>query len=887
MKRQWVTLAVALWVVAAADLVSMPSLAQTGSTDAETPRRRVLTRAPKLVRFVEAPYPEAEKATGRTGSTLLQLAITAEGAVQHVVVLASAGPAFDEAAMAAARQFVFEPAEIDGKPAPVKITYRYDFVFKPEKKTTADFTGVVRDRKTGNALAGVSVRLATGQAAVTDVQGRFRIVDVTPGKINVMLIAPNLTPVGTAETFEEGKELDAVYDLETKPVGKPGAEADDFEVVVVTAQLDKKVVSTEVTTEQSRFVPGAQGDVLKVVENLPGVARAAVGSAQLVVWGAAPQDTRVYVNGVRIPALYHEGGLRSVIHTDLVRTVELAPGGYGSAFGRGLGGLITVQLRPLDENVFHGAVAADLIDASGAIRVPITDRIHVAVAARRSHLDWMLSRATSRDVGEFVPIPTYYDVQGRIGYNVGPSEHIEAGTLLSSDTISRNLTSQDPADTKRESKQMGFERVYVRYDKRLSDGAAVEVVPWVGKDHSKISNRFGTVPAEMDVDSWVYGLRATWKGHAAPWLNSMVGLDAEIVSSTLTRSGSITSPPREGDIRVFGQPPADQVNADRWDAAMASLAPFTELDFGLVEDRLHVIPGIRFEPYLVQGSRLTPAQGETPAIGFTRQEIAMEPRLSVRFAATDRITAKAAIGRYHQGPQPEDLSAVFGNPLLGLAMATHYLAGSTFRVLEKTNIETTVFLSRSDDLVIRNPSPSPLLAQALVQGGQGRAYGIQILVRQDLTDRFFGWLSYSIMRSERTDVPDGNYRLFDYDQTHVLTGLVSYNLGRGFDVGGRVRCSTGYPRTPVVGAYYDSRHDIYQPLFGAHNATRVPPFYQIDLRAAKRFKIDWSELEVYLDLQNVSNRSNPEEIVYNYNFTQRGYITGLPLLPVLGARWSW
>jgi len=45
--------------------------------------------------------------------------------------------------------------------------------------------------------------------------------------------------------------------------------------------------------------------------------------------------------------------------------------------------------------------------------------------------------------------------------------------------------------------------------------------------------------------------------------------------------------------------------------------------------------------------------------------------------------------------------------------------------------------------------------------------------------------------------------------------------------------------------------------------------------------------EIYLDVQNVTNHSNPEEIVYNTTYTQRGYITGLPILPVFGARVTW
>jgi hypothetical protein len=148
-------------------------------------------------------------------------------------------------------------------------------------------------------------------------------------------------------------------------------------------------------------------------------------------------------------------------------------------------------------------------------------------------------------------------------------------------------------------------------------------------------------------------------------------------------------------------------------------------------------------------------------------------------------------------------------------------------------------------------------------------------------------VSYSILRSERKDAPNLNWRLFDYDQSHVFTALGSYDLGHGFDVGLRFRFATGYPRTPVIGAYKDASTGTYEPIFGAQNSIRIPSFYALDARLAKRFKFAHSELEVYLDVQNVTNHSNPEEIVYNTNYTQRGYITGLPILPVVGARWAW
>ena len=106
------------------------------------------------------------------------------------------------------------------------------------------------------------------------------------------------------------------------------------------------------------------------------------------------------------------------------------------------------------------------------------------------------------------------------------------------------------------------------------------------------------------------------------------------------------------------------------------------------------------------------------------------------------------------------------------------------------------------------------------------------------------------------------------------------------EVGLRARYATGFPRTEVVDAYYDARRDIYQPRFGAHNQLRIPGFVQLDARASKRFTIGGTELDLYLELQNVTNRENAEEIVYDADYSEREDITGLPILPVAGARWT-
>src|SRR5204863_8674955 len=118
----------------------------------------------------------------------------------------------------------------------------------------------------------------------------------------------------------------------------------DDQETIRSARIKKEVVETRIRTEEARRVPGTQGDTLKVVQNLPGVGRSSFGSGQLIVWGSSPQETRVVVDGVEIPALYHVGGLRSTVNADLVKSIDLSPGAYGAEYGRGLGGLVRVEL---------------------------------------------------------------------------------------------------------------------------------------------------------------------------------------------------------------------------------------------------------------------------------------------------------------------------------------------------------------------------------------------------------------------------------------------------------------------------------------------------------------------------------------------------------------
>ncbi len=295
-------------------------------------------------------------------------------------------------------------------------------------------------------------------------------------------------------------------------------------------------VSAALDAEAARHLPGTGGDPALAAQDLPGVARAAPGATGLVVWGAAPAESRVLFDGVEIPALTHFGGFRSTVGAELVGRIDVVPGAYGAEYGRALGGLVRIEPRPLETSGAHLVLDANLLDGGASLRGGV-GRLRLAAAARTSYLDRTYGRALpastldSTSAQSLFPIPRYSDAQIEAALPVGERATLRAFALASFDRVRRELggdTAGLPART--DDQHADWWRAAVTYEER-GDDDGLGATLYAGGDHTSDQQQFGAVPASQSVASREVGLRARYRARLAPAWRLTVGLDGWLQSS--------------------------------------------------------------------------------------------------------------------------------------------------------------------------------------------------------------------------------------------------------------------------------------------------------------------------------------------------------------------
>lgn len=893
--------------VAAARLLLLVLLAAGGPARGQTdtvrersePRAPAprLTKAPVLLSFVEADYPAQAQQRGLAGPVTLELTLDAAGRVSAAVVLTAPDPSLATAALAAARRFVFSPAEVDGRPAPIRLRYVYRFVLQapfaprlppwleePASETGAAaptappapevVVGRVREQGTRLAVAGAVIALPElGLELRSDAEGRFGVPRVPPGLYRVRAVSPTHKPETVEAVVRAGEQTTITFYLE------PLVE-DPFVTVVRGARRQTSVSRITLERRELTTVPGTFGDPVRVVQNLPGLARAPFVAGALLIRGAAPEDSGTYLDGIEIPQLFHFLGGPSVLNPEFLERIDYYAGNADARYGRLIAGVVDISSRSTETKRLRGSVDINLLNAGVFLATPLTERVSVAAAVRRSYIDALLPPILSLSRRKATTVvPVYYDYQGRVEVRLRGGDRLALLAFGSDDQL--DIATNDPQDDTAIdfAAKLRFHRLVGTWEHAFAGGRGrSRLQPYLGVDNVG----FGAGTARVDILSLGGGLREDAELRVAPGALLRAGLDFALREASFDARIPLPVPYRNPAAPVGGDGGPGggggltaEVQPVRVDQLLGSLGGY----LGAVLDltgRLQLLPSLRVDGFFYYEENL---------------RLAVDPRLSARYRLDAATVLKGGAGLYTKAPEPQESNAFTGNPKLVLAHAAQFSAG-----VERTLFVPELLLDaqlyfnyrydnsvRTDEVIVGAEGVRP---RRWVSDGTGYSYGLELLLKHDVTQRLYGWVAYTLSWARQQLLAGDPPARFAFDQRHILTLVGSYRFGRGWEAGLRFRLVSGGPRTPVLGGLLDGDSGLYAPILGPEGGADGPLFHQLDLRLEKGWLFDLWRFSVYLDVQNVYNAANPEATVYDYRYREAGPIRGLPLLPTLGVKGS-
>jgi len=763
---------------------------------------------PVPIGSIEVPWPEGVAPPATPIEVEVALLIDESGAVTEVRLVRGAGTPWDEAVLAACRAFRFQPARWNGVPAAVEVPFVQRFTApepppdeegEEEAVLDAAIEGEVIEMGTRRIVPGAAIVATVGDRpyrAESDAAGRFSL-RLPAGEAQVEVEMPGYKRFLVAETLPAGESLRVRYLVER-------ISYNPFEQLVIGKATRQEVTRTTLRDRELRRVPGTFGDPFRVVSTMPGVGQMFSLLDYPIIRGASPGSSGILLDGDRIPQLFHFLAGPAVIHPEFLDRIDFYPGAFPIEYGGYTGGIVDGITRAGAPDERRLEIGADLLNTSLFVRQPLGSSVTGTIAGRYGYPGMLLS-AFSEDV-----YASYWDYQGRLdGRTAGGRWTIfafgsfdEFGEVHSDGSAEANL--QSLFHRLSLLWHQGDDASFDRYELGLGTDSIL-----TGEDEGDedlLDPSGGTTT--QSVTTWSLHPRASWRRPLTENLSLHGGLGLQY--RTTTSNFVITDD-------------GDAISPSDW---LVQAGAFVQLPWWLTDDFL-LTPAFRLDLW----------ETESASRG------SVDPRINFRWRVEQNEAAqlwlKGGVGIFHQPPRSPVPIPGLTELLLeeGLPAALQTTVGSEldlasgyfFDVQTYFNYMDPIFLDLETNGAVGENADA--YADAYRRGLTGRSYGVEILLRRRQVGDLFGWISYTLSRSERL-APDG-WKAFDFDRTHMLQLVAGMRLPRDWELGARFQAVSGRPVSPWGEA-----------------VERADTFTRFDLRIDKRVVYRSWMLDFYVELIN-------------------------------------
>lgn len=710
----------------------------------------------------------------------------------------------------------------------------------------------------------------TDYGASSDFNGNFIIAGLKPGIYRL-----KVSSLGFENRYSEEIQVIAGRTINISiPMREAALTLNEVTVKakVFTKKEEAPVSLRKLGLSEIENSPGANRDISKVIQNLPGVAAfSAQNRNDIIVRGGASNESNFYLDDIEIPTINHfstqgaSGGTNGILNADFIRDLEFYAGAFPASRGNALSGVF--NFKQIDGNNQKIKTRASLVASEVSLTIdgPLTENTTFIFSAHRSYLNFLFKL-----IG--LPfLPTFNDFQFKFKTRIDAKSEI---TFIGLGAYDINILDRDlknPTEFQKyllgylnDSKQWNYS-VGSAYKRFRDNGFTTFVL-----SRSMLSNSFykyqNNIEQLENLISDYNSFEAENKFRIEDFFKTKNNFRVNYgINYEYARYYNDTY------LKLF-TPFGPQILTYDSNMDLFKYGAFGQVTRSFVSNRLSLSLGFR-----VDGTNYSKSMNN-PLEQFS-------PRFSASYGLSDKFSLNFNTGRYFMLPSYTSLGyrnkegvLVNKNNNIQYIQSDHLIAGISFYPNTNSILTIEGFYKSYDkypfsvrdslNLALKPVDFGVLGDEEILSIGLGHAYGVEILSQNRFKNDFFLNISYTFAIAEFKD-KNYNYVPASWDNRHILIITSTKKFKNNWFAGIKWRYAGGLPytaydlETSSLIAAWDLRKRPYLD-YSKLNSERFKPFHQLDIRIDKGFYFRKSELKVYIDIQNAYNQKfETQDIITN------------------------
>ena len=676
----------------------------------------------------------------------------------------------------------------------------------------------------GKAVDGANLVIEGSiDGATTDETGYFEFETTKTGKHNLIITAIDYAENIMNIEIENGVEQNLKIKLSKEEV--------TTDEILVTASSYTSGTNSQVTLTPLEIVriPGADADLYRAITTFPGSNQVDEGS-RITVRGGDPDEVLTILDQASLynPFIFDDTfneSSYSTINPWGLRGINFSSGGFSAKFGNVLSSVLDLKSFNMPQGTGMFAWVGLANASLAGVYLSKEGNFGATFGAGKIFLEPYFF--VNGENSEYSPIPQSNVFGGTLSHKVGEKGFIKFYGNYSDDKIGiRNISPSYDGFFNSKSKSY-FSNL------KLSISPSTTTLLDAGLSFSLYGRDQNYGVLNISSEDIYSKFRIDFKKQVSDKIDINTGAEYEYNSTDFNG----TVPESSYNLRLN----APSIYFDT-NEKTGRIGGYVESEVR-VTDNFFVIPGIRSDYHTLS------------------KQVSFDPRISMGYKISNTNVLRGAFGIYHQYPNINDYYRTIDNSL-NPERAMHYILGYEFNEDGKIIFRVESYYKDYDNLVLIDTND-----YLYKSSGYGTAKGVDVFLKAKIDNKFTGWISYAYTDSKRRQYEAHSETSADYDITHNVSVVASYNIFDDLTAGATYKISTGKPYTPVVGSSYDPVQNIYIPSYAEINSERFPTYQRVDLNLQHIFSLFGRFAVVAVAVNNIFNQKNLYDYTYSFDYS--------------------